>query len=89
MDNCYSILFKNNYLNVFSPFQEPDFVDKVSYRYGDKVTKTRITCDTVQTVISDEQNSFLVLICGTRSFEQDMIKCLKELNVTEQQYHKF
>lgn len=78
-----------NFTCTYFLSQEPEFESKVAYKYGDKVIQSRITCHTVHTVIPDEQDNFLVLICGTRSFEQDMIKCMTELNVTEQKYHKF
>ncbi|XP_045157707.2 NADH-cytochrome b5 reductase-like [Mercenaria mercenaria] len=78
-----------NFTCTYYLSQETDNKGKSGYRYGDKICNSRITCDLVHSVISDPQDNFLVLICGTRSFEQDMLGCMKTLDVTEQKYHKF
>lgn len=69
--------------------QEKGSKERQNYRYGDSICTSRITCDLVHTVISGMQDNFLVLICGTRSFEQDMLQCMRNLGLNEQKYYKF
>lgn len=59
------------------------------YRYGDKILYGRISSALVQSLINTSQENFFVLICGTRSFDQDMIQCMADLDIPHDKYHKF
>lgn len=75
-------------LSLLILFQEPS-VDCQKYRYGDKIYRTRITEEVVQSVIDTNIQNTFVLICGTKSFEKDMIQFLSNLGLSAQRFHKF
>lgn len=60
-------------------------------RYGDKVHFGRIDCKLVREEMPKATLSFnsLVLICGTKSFDKDMINHLRLCGYTANMYHKF
>lgn len=78
-----------NFSCTFCLSQEEESSTKVKYRYGDKILTGRISYDLVHSVIDNTNDSFLVLICGTRSFEGDMIQYMKDLGIDKSRYHKF
>ncbi|XP_048760486.2 NADH-cytochrome b5 reductase-like isoform X2 [Ostrea edulis] len=65
--------------------------NKASYRYGDLVVKGRMDLEflTKNVLPMDINPETFVLICGTKSFENDMIECCKLLNFKDTQIHRF
>lgn len=59
------------------------------YRYGDKVWHGKIDKAVIKTLIPVKSENFLVLFCGTRSFEKDVIECLNDLGLPQEKIHKF
>ena len=61
-----------------------------SVRYGDKLHFGRIDCELVQREmpLPNEKHN-LVLICGTKSFNKDMINHLSKAGHTKDTYFKF
>ena len=58
-------------------------------KYGDKVHYGRIHLDLVKQEMPEANTDSLVLICGTRTFDKDMINHLKKNGFTDKMYHKF
>ncbi len=58
-------------------------------KYGDKVHYGRLGCDVVRNELPEGSVKNFVLICGTRSFDKDMLNYLSKLGYTESMYHKF
>lgn len=60
------------------------------YRYGDRIYKGRIDETYIQREINNKPvNKWLVLICGTRSFNDDMIKYCTNLGFNQQHLFRF
>ena len=59
------------------------------YRYGEKIFQGRISLSVLQESITDLRDDILILICGTRTFEQDMIDNMRLLDIPPTKYHKF
>ena len=57
-------------------------------RYGDRVRHGRVTEDVVREEVGPDTEAIRVIICGTRSFDKDMINFVKRLGLSEGQYHK-
>ncbi|XP_061175045.1 NADH-cytochrome b5 reductase-like [Saccostrea echinata] len=62
-----------------------------SYRYGDQVCEGRMDLDflTKNVSPSDINSGTFVLVCGTKSFDNDMIEHCKLLSFKETQIHRF
>lgn len=58
-------------------------------KYGDKVHFGRIGCDLVCKEMPPAWTGNLVLICGTKSFDKDMINYLSKAGYTKDMYLKF
>lgn len=58
-------------------------------RYGDKVRYGRLDCDALTTEVPRGSGDSFALICGTRSFDKDMINHLTKLGYTDSMIHKF
>ena len=57
--------------------------------YGDKVHFGRIDFSLVQKEMPRPSGQNLVLICGTKSFDKDLINHLHKMAYTEEMYFKF
>ena len=58
-------------------------------KYGDKVHYGRIDCGLVKQEMPEANKDNLVLICGTRTFDKDMINHLKKNGFEDNMYYKF
>ena len=58
-------------------------------KYGDRVHFGRIDCDLVCKEMPAPTERNLVLICGTKSFDKDMINHLGKAGYTKMMYFKF
>ncbi|KAK7083903.1 NADH-cytochrome b5 reductase-like [Halocaridina rubra] len=59
-------------------------------KYNETVTNKRLTKDNVtKELLEGDVKSTLVLICGTKSFDKDMINAAKNANVDEENIFKF
>ena len=58
-------------------------------RYGDKVINSRITQQALEQCVGHVMNAARILVCGTKSFEKDMLNYLRHLGVSEECVHKF
>lgn len=62
------------------------------YRYGDKIHHGRITQGTIEEELKQKlpvNDNYLVLICGTRSFDKDMMNYCENVGIPEENLHKF
>lgn len=61
-----------------------------NYQYGDKVCERRIDETSIQQEISGKtMDKFMILICGTRSFDEDIMKYCENLGFNQKQIFKF
>ncbi|XP_052775456.1 NADH-cytochrome b5 reductase-like isoform X2 [Mya arenaria] len=60
--------------------------DNKTYRYRDSVVQGRMNSTRITSVMNPQSSDYLVLVCGTKNFETDMLKHLK---VTRDKVHKF
>ncbi len=58
-------------------------------RYGDEIRFGRIDESMLREAVADRTEGTLVLICGTKSFDKDMINYAKRCGVPEGNYFKF
>ena len=58
-------------------------------KYQDKVHHGRIDVDLVKAEMPPPSQKHRILICGTRTFDKDMINHLLKLGYTENMYFKF
>ncbi|KAL5017619.1 hypothetical protein ScPMuIL_007208 [Solemya velum] len=77
-----------NFSVLFALSQEDPDKPSAVYRYGDMVVHGRVTPALLSQQIQP-QGSFLIFVCGTRSFETDIIKYAKERGIPETQIMKF
>ena len=63
--------------------------ENANIRYGDNIHYGRVNEDIVRERIGYKTDTTLVLICGTRSFDKDMINYVKRCGITEKNYFKF
>lgn len=63
--------------------------DVTKFKYGDKITLGRIDYDFLEKVLLHPSSNFQVLICGTKSFEKDMIKYLIRSGLAADNYYRF
>ncbi|EDV22139.1 uncharacterized protein TRIADDRAFT_15859, partial [Trichoplax adhaerens] len=63
--------------------------DTKKFKYGDKITLSKVDHQFLEKVLFPPSQNSKVLICGTKSFEKDMIKYLKQFGFTEENYFKF
>ncbi|CAG2229167.1 unnamed protein product [Mytilus edulis] len=69
---------------------EDDLEQEKNYQYGDKVCERRIDETLIQQEISGKtMDKFMILICGTRSFDEDIMKCCDNLGFNQKQMFKF
>ena len=74
------------YINFW--FQDsPEEVNKIK-RYHDKVHYGRVVEEDLKRLVGSVNNTF-VLICGTKSFDKDMINFLKKIGFSDDRYYKF
>lgn len=64
-------------------------VDKGLIRYGDQVKFGRVDADMVQAEMPPPSAEHHVLVCGTRSFDKDMINHLLKMGYQRKQIFKF
>lgn len=84
-----SILANKNLLQcVTCAFQET-YESSSCYRYGDQVHAGRVTATLLDTELGGRKENLLVLICGTKTFEADMIDHLNTLGLSEDKYFRF
>ena len=69
-------------------FQESE-ADKSNVKYGDKVYYGRINQEIVSREMPKPSADVQILICGTKSFDKDMINYLKISGYTPDMYFKF
>ena len=70
--------------------EEDTQIDKGRLKYGDTVCFSRITDCTLETHLSVDSNSkCMILVCGTRSFDEDMISLLNSHGFDQTKYFKF
>lgn len=73
---------------IWTSFQGSDS-DQSKVKYGDHVSYGRINQELVSREMPGPSSDVQVLICGTESFDKDMIKYLKVLGYTSDMYFKF
>ena len=61
----------------------------VNIRYGDKIHYGRINETIIGERIGGNTSTTLILVCGTKSFDKDMINFVKRCGITEKNYFKF
>uniref|UniRef100_A0A8W8IKI3 Oxidoreductase FAD/NAD(P)-binding domain-containing protein n=1 Tax=Magallana gigas TaxID=29159 RepID=A0A8W8IKI3_MAGGI len=71
--------------------QEPEENSSLSYRYGDCVVRGRIVQDFLAKTLSpsDFNSGTFVMVCGTKSFENDMTAYCRHLGFSDTQIHRF
>ncbi|XP_046328891.2 NADH-cytochrome b5 reductase-like isoform X2 [Haliotis rufescens] len=77
-----------NFSVTYALSQETD-ESSSCYRYGDQVHAGRVTATLLDTELGDRKENLLVLICGTKTFEADMIDHLNTLGLSEDKYFRF
>ncbi|XP_071118719.1 NADH-cytochrome b5 reductase-like [Haliotis cracherodii] len=77
-----------NFSVTYALSQETD-ESSSCYRYGDQVHAGRVTATLLDTELGDRKENLLVLICGTKTFEADMIEHLNTLGLSEDKYFRF
>lgn len=68
---------------------QEDLSSRQCYGYREKILQGRISLSVLQETISDLRDNIVILICGTRSFEHDMIVNMRLLDIPPTYYHKF
>ena len=58
-------------------------------RYGDRVHYGRINDIMVREHVQESMGSSFVFICGTRSFDKDMVNYVKKCEIPDEHFHKF
>ncbi|XP_062505687.1 NADH-cytochrome b5 reductase-like isoform X1 [Corticium candelabrum] len=76
-----------NFRVVYALSQDPG-VDQIS-RYGDIVVHGRITAALVSTEMPPSVSGTITLVCGTSSFNKDMIIFLRSMGYIDSMYFKF
>ena len=59
------------------------------YGYGEEIICGRITLSILQKILSDLRDNIFILICGTRSFEKNMLSNMELMGIPPETYHKF
>lgn len=59
------------------------------FGYGEKIFFGRIDLAVLKDDIVDHKENIFILICGTKSFENDMIDNMALLGIPPSRYHKF
>lgn len=77
-----------NFSVIFVLSQEIDDGNQ-SYRYGEEIPKGHINKELLDIEIRNDLGKLLVLVCGSKTFNADMITCLKDLGVLDENIHKF
>ncbi|XP_005105174.1 NADH-cytochrome b5 reductase-like [Aplysia californica] len=77
-----------NFSTIFVLSQEPDPPSQ-SYKYGEEVLRGHVDKDLILSELGNNMCSTFILVCGTRSFEMDTLKALKEIGVPNDNVHKF
>ena len=68
---------------------QEDETSNPGYGYGKKILFERISLRSLQETIVDLSDSIFIFLCGTRSFEKDMIDNMTLLGISSCKYHKF
>jgi len=77
-----------NFSVTFILSQEPDPAPQ-NYRYGESVVRGHIDKDLIMSELNNCPQNTCVLVCGTPSFEADVLRALKNLDVEKDLIHKF
>lgn len=86
----YTAYWNFSVLYVLSKATEPEVrSDPGLVKYGDKVHYGRLDSEIVSREMPEASLENFVLICGTRSFDKDMINYLSRKGYTKDLYHKF
>lgn len=97
----HSILLKNlldqytDYWNVKIIFvlskatEEQVKSDPGLVKYRDKVHYGRLDCEILNKEVPQSSQDSFIFICGTRSFDKDMINHVSKLSYTDSMFHKF
>ena len=90
MLNEFSDYWNFQVLYVLSQCTEEKLVtEKGLIRYGDKIKCGRITADLVHAEMPPPSDENHVLVCGTKSFDKDMINYLLKMGYTRNNIFKF
>ena len=80
--------FNLSSLLYFHP-QEPESTPW-QYKHGEKVQQGRLTEEIIrQELRSSQLDKVLVLVCGTRSFDEYVLTGLREIGISEDNIHRF
>ena len=85
---CVHWMLGTHFDLIWTSFQGSDS-DQSKVKYGDRVSYGRINQELVSREMPGPSSDVQVLICGTKSFDKDMIKYLKVLGYTSDMYFKF
>ncbi|XP_033117097.1 NADH-cytochrome b5 reductase-like [Anneissia japonica] len=66
-----------------------DSKENVKARYGDQIRYTRLTKSILEKELTFDLSETYFVVCGTKSFDKDMIKYLKQLGINDEMYFKF
>ncbi|XP_046554367.1 NADH-cytochrome b5 reductase-like [Haliotis rubra] len=77
-----------NFSVIYALSQESDEPSRC-YRYGDQVHAGRVSDTLLDSELGNKKENLLVLICGTKTFEADMIDHLKTLGLSEDKFFRF
>ena len=88
--NGFSDYWNFQVLYVLSQCTEEKLeTEKGLVRYGDKIKYGRITAELVHAEMSPPSDENCVLVCGTKSFDKDMINYLLKMGYTRKSIFKF
>lgn len=91
VDNELSLMLQCLFLYCATSYlQEPE-AGYQHYRYGDQVDWGRMNQDFLSKALlpSDINPATFLLVCGTKSFENDMIEICRKLGLCDTQIHRF
>ena len=80
---------QRNETHIFACSQQDSADSGVRRRYGDDVRYQRLDEDLLKDELGEEHQDTFILICGTKSFDKDMVNYLRRLGVPEPNYFRF
>ena len=75
--------------HIFACSQQDSADSGVRRRYGDDVRYQRLDEVLLKDEYGEEHQDTFILICGTKSFDKDMVNYLRRLGVPETNYFRF
>nr|XP_014347844.1 PREDICTED: NADH-cytochrome b5 reductase-like isoform X3 [Latimeria chalumnae] len=85
------LLEQSRYWNIrtFYALSKEESLEKLSWSYRENTHLGRITKSVIANLINSCKRKPFVLICGSLTFNDDMVSCLKSLGIEEDSYFVF